>query len=210
MNFSTAFWLRTAPSLLKHFGDRVRHFSYAGTAFWLRFSGILVTLGLTMCRRINAMRAAPVVTCIKPCRKTPVVGKSNLWKTSAQVITSGAAAQPDRARDRSSTAERRTTREDARNRAIAARLVILAALALPALALLSTAYIQSRPNTAGIAVPGPFDGARAFADLKTLVSFGPRPSGSPALARAREFIVAELCELSARLREWWYPRVKSG
>jgi Zn-dependent M28 family amino/carboxypeptidase len=63
---------------------------------------------------------------------------------------------------------------------------------LPALALLLAAYFQSRPNTAGIAALGPFDGERAFVDLKTLVGFGPRPSGSPALARAREFIIAGL------------------
>jgi len=201
MNFSTAFWLRTRSSLLKHFGDRVRHFSYAGAAFWLRFSGILVTLGRTMCRRINAMRAAPVVTCIKPCRKTPVVGKPKLWKTSAQVITSGAAAQPERAREQSSTGLRRTTCENAGNRATTKRLLILAALASPALALILVAYVQTRPNTAGAALAGPFNGERAFGDLKTLVSFGPRPSGSQALERTREFIIAELRAVGARVTE---------
>lgn len=192
MKFSTAFWLRTAPSSLKHFRDRVRHFSYAGTAFWLRFSGILVTLGLTMCRRITAIRAAPVVTCIKPCRKPPVVGRRKLWKSLIQVITGSAASQRERAYEQSSVAKYRATARDAGNRAITTSLVTLAALALPALALLSAAYIQSRPNTFGIAVTGPFDGERAFTDLRTLVSFGPRPSGSPALGRAREFITAEL------------------
>jgi len=51
------------------------------------------------------------------------------------------------------------------------------------------AYVQSRPNTADVAVAGAFNGERAFADLKRLVGFGPRPAGSPALERTREFIV---------------------
>jgi len=37
-----------------------------------------------------------------------------------------------------------------------------------------------------------FDGARAFEDLKSLVALGPRPSGSPAIERAREYITAQL------------------
>src|SRR5437870_4772783 len=53
-------------------------------------------------------------------------------------------------------------------------------------------YVQSSPNTTGVAVAGPFDGERAFADLKRLVEFGPRPSGSPALERARDLITDEL------------------
>ena len=70
MKFSTAFWLRTAPSFLKHFGDRVRHFSYAGTAFGLRSSGILVTPSVANGYRFNGMRAAPVGACMKPRDKT--------------------------------------------------------------------------------------------------------------------------------------------
>jgi Zn-dependent M28 family amino/carboxypeptidase len=38
----------------------------------------------------------------------------------------------------------------------------------------------------------PFDGSRAWNDLQRQVAFGPRPSGSPALERTREFVVAEL------------------
>jgi Zn-dependent M28 family amino/carboxypeptidase len=39
---------------------------------------------------------------------------------------------------------------------------------------------------------GGFDGQAAFRHLEKLVGFGPRPAGSPALARARDYIVAEL------------------
>ena len=60
------------------------------------------------------------------------------------------------------------------------------------IALALAAYIQARPNTPGIAPSGKFDADRAFADLKRLVSFGPRPPGSRALERSREFIVGEL------------------
>jgi Zn-dependent M28 family amino/carboxypeptidase len=66
----------------------------------------------------------------------------------------------------------------------------LLAGALLAVAVLG--YIQSRPNTAGVALQGTFDCERAFADVRRLVAFGPRPSGSEALGRTREFIVAEL------------------
>ena len=115
-----------------------------------------------------------------------------LWKSDAHVITDVAATQPERALGQSSGADGGNNCPNAGNQAITARLVILAALALPSLALISLAYIQSRPNTAGVALTGPFDGERAFADLKTLVSFGPRPSGSPALERTRDFITGEL------------------
>jgi glutaminyl-peptide cyclotransferase len=37
-----------------------------------------------------------------------------------------------------------------------------------------------------------FDGARAFADLKAMVEIGPRPSGSPALEKTRDYIRKEL------------------
>jgi Zn-dependent M28 family amino/carboxypeptidase len=37
-----------------------------------------------------------------------------------------------------------------------------------------------------------FDSSRAFADLKHLVSFGPRPAGSEALAKSRQWIVSQL------------------
>ena len=65
-------------------------------------------------------------------------------------------------------------------------------LAIALLAVFVLDYIQSRPNTAGVTLEGSFDCERAFADVRRLVAFGPRPSGSEALWRTREFIVAEL------------------
>ena len=38
----------------------------------------------------------------------------------------------------------------------------------------------------------PFDGTRAFQDLERIVAFGPRPSGSEALEKTRDFIVRQL------------------
>jgi glutaminyl-peptide cyclotransferase len=78
------------------------------------------------------------------------------------------------------------------NAPIRCRLVALALLALLPLVICIGALIQSRPNTAGVPLIGPFDGKLAFAHLKRLVAFGPRPSGSEALERAREFIIGEL------------------
>jgi Zn-dependent M28 family amino/carboxypeptidase len=55
---------------------------------------------------------------------------------------------------------------------------------------------QPRPRAADAAPParqsGGFDGARAFDHVAKLVGFGPRPSGSPALARAQDYIKAQL------------------
>lgn len=71
----------------------------------------------------------------------------------------------------------------------------LIASVLPAVVVLALSvlgYRQSRPNTAGVALEGPFDGERAFADLRRLAAFGPRPSGSEALDLTRKFIIAEL------------------
>src|SRR5215204_3230323 len=47
---------------------------------------------------------------------------------------------------------------------------------------------QSPPGGGALA----FDGARAFADLTHMVEIGPRPAGSPALERTREYIRREL------------------
>jgi Zn-dependent M28 family amino/carboxypeptidase len=46
-----------------------------------------------------------------------------------------------------------------------------------------------------------FDGGRAFADLKHLVSFGPRPAGSAALAESRRWINAQLKDAGAQVEE---------
>jgi len=56
----------------------------------------------------------------------------------------------------------------------------------------------------GFGAPGPgetFDGGRAFADLKQLVSYGPRPAGSAALAQARQWMEAQLKDTGARVEE---------
>jgi hypothetical protein len=48
----------------------------------------------------------------------------------------------------------------------------------------------------------PFDGKRAFADLEKIVAFGPRPSGTDALAKTRAFIKAGLESAGLPVREW--------
>jgi Zn-dependent M28 family amino/carboxypeptidase len=56
----------------------------------------------------------------------------------------------------------------------------------------------------GLSAAGPadsFDGTRAFADLKHLVSYGPRPAGSPALAEARGWMIAQLKDAGAQVEE---------
>jgi Zn-dependent M28 family amino/carboxypeptidase len=56
-------------------------------------------------------------------------------------------------------------------------------------------------SLAGAAEPAGFSGARAFEDLKHLVSFGPRPSGSSALAQARQWLIHELRGAGAQVEE---------
>jgi glutaminyl-peptide cyclotransferase len=51
------------------------------------------------------------------------------------------------------------------------------------------AAVKPTPPTAAAAA---FDGKRAWRDLETQVKFGPRPSGSAALQKTREWILAEL------------------
>ncbi len=46
-----------------------------------------------------------------------------------------------------------------------------------------------------------FNGGRAFEDLKRLVAFGPRPSGSKALGQARQWIIRQLKEADAQVEE---------
>jgi len=48
---------------------------------------------------------------------------------------------------------------------------------------------------------GSFNGDRAFADLKHLVDFGPRPAGSAALAEARRWIEGQLKDTGAQVEE---------
>jgi Zn-dependent M28 family amino/carboxypeptidase len=46
---------------------------------------------------------------------------------------------------------------------------------------------------------GSFNGGQAFEDLKHLVSFGPRPAGSPALAESRRWMIAQLKQTGAQV-----------
>jgi Zn-dependent M28 family amino/carboxypeptidase len=57
------------------------------------------------------------------------------------------------------------------------------------------------PSLVPAAEPLGFSGARAFEDLKHLVSFGPRPSGSPALTQTRQWLIHELRGAGAQVEE---------
>ncbi len=49
--------------------------------------------------------------------------------------------------------------------------------------------------------PAAFDSAKAFEHLRRMVAFGPRPAGSPALRRTREYIRNELARFGITARE---------
>jgi Zn-dependent M28 family amino/carboxypeptidase len=69
------------------------------------------------------------------------------------------------------------------------KATVMLALAAVAATALSRAF---PPRTQTPSKDSPFNEQRAGADLQTLVGFGPRPAGSEALVRARDYIVAEL------------------
>jgi glutaminyl-peptide cyclotransferase len=66
----------------------------------------------------------------------------------------------------------------------------------PFMSAVTTAPPPATQNPADEAPPpdttGGFDGKRAFAHVAKQVSFGPRPSGSPAIAQTQDYILAEL------------------
>jgi len=70
---------------------------------------------------------------------------------------------------------------------------------LLALILVCVCLALASPSRA--AEPVGFSGARAFEDLKHLVGFGPRPSGSPALAHTRQWLIQELRATGAEVEE---------
>src|SRR5215475_14532496 len=66
-------------------------------------------------------------------------------------------------------------------------------LALAIILVVVVAYgVQRAPAGNTSARTTPFNGDRAFEDLKKMVGFGPRPAGSDALAKTRAYIVSEL------------------
>ena len=73
--------------------------------------------------------------------------------------------------------------------------VILVGFVMQAVARCSTQPPQQTPAALK------FDGARAFEDLKQQVGFGPRPAGSPALQRTRDYIKKQLVAAGLEPRE---------
>ena len=60
---------------------------------------------------------------------------------------------------------------------------------------------QNTPAAPRAATPMKFDGARAFADLQRQVAFGPRPSGTPALVKTRQYLLDQLKAAGIRTQE---------
>jgi glutaminyl-peptide cyclotransferase len=69
-------------------------------------------------------------------------------------------------------------------------VTLVGAAALAAGLLSSACLMVAQP-----ASPPTFDGQRAFDHLRRIVAIGPRPAGSPAAARTREYITRELAAL---------------
>ena len=59
--------------------------------------------------------------------------------------------------------------------------------------------VHYRARADALAATAGFSGERAFGDLRQLVAFGPRPPGSPALQRAREYISRQLSPAGAEI-----------
>ncbi len=67
-------------------------------------------------------------------------------------------------------------------------------LAVALILVVVVAYgVQKTPSGAGPQAKGsPFNGDRAFEDMKKQIGFGPRPSGSAAIVKTQDYIIAEL------------------
>ena len=138
------------------------------------------------------LRRLLVVTCIRTCRKTkPVVALAQAVEMCVASYHSGAAPQPEKS-CRPGSGRGAAWAPIIVSPRTRCKLAILASLALLPLVACVGGLIEPRSNTAGIDLGGEFDANRAFADLKRLVSFGPRPPGSRALEQSREFIAGEL------------------
>jgi Zn-dependent M28 family amino/carboxypeptidase len=60
---------------------------------------------------------------------------------------------------------------------------------------------QNTPAAPRAATPMKFDGARAWTDLQRQVAFGPRPSGTPALVKTRQYLLDQLKAAGIRTQE---------
>jgi len=67
-----------------------------------------------------------------------------------------------------------------------------AAMDAPFMSAVTTAVPQAADQAPPPSQTDGFDGNRAFADVAKQVSFGPRPSGSPAIAQTQDYILSEL------------------
>ena len=67
-----------------------------------------------------------------------------------------------------------------------------AANSAPFMSGVTTAPPQSAEDAPAPEKTGGFDGKRAYAHVAKQVSFGPRPAGSPALAKTQDYIISEL------------------
>jgi hypothetical protein len=63
--------------------------------------------------------------------------------------------------------------------------------------LISAACLDATQPTA----PLKFDGGRAYEDLRQIVAIGPRPAGSPALAKTRDYITRQLSAIGIKTEE---------
>ena len=68
-------------------------------------------------------------------------------------------------------------------------------------ALAASGLLLLFPISPRLYAQGSFNGGRAFEDLKHLVSYGPRPAGSPALAESRRWIISQLEQTGAQVEE---------
>ena len=59
---------------------------------------------------------------------------------------------------------------------------------------------QKAPSEAATPAASDFDGARAYAHVKAQVDFGPRPAGSAALEKTRDYLLAQLRSFGLRVR----------
>ena len=90
------------------------------------------------------------------------------------------------------------------SRRLATVLGALAVFSVLTYAFVGRTAVESPSQVARPGNTSPFNADRAYADLRTIVGFGPRPAGSEGLAKTRAYIVSELQKagLKAELDEF--------
>jgi hypothetical protein len=118
------------------------------------------------------------------------VPESGIWNRKSRTVRDHAA---------DSRLVREAGRPNAGNRMKKGNKVAAALILVGVTAITGVQIVHYHARAAVLAATAGFSGERAFDDLRQFVALGPRPPGSPALRRAREYISRQLSAAGAEI-----------